>query len=300
MFDLIVVGNLTIDCIIRKGTEPVFMPGGSAAYASLAAKRMGADVLVSSKVGPDFPKQYISWLSRSGIDLAGLRRVKAPTTHFILKYDGEKRELQLKSSCEPISFKDIPANIKTKGIHVGPVAGEISVETVTQLAELAENISLDSQGFVRIFDDKGYAKTGKRLETKVLERVDVLKATEEEVKVAVGVKDVWKAMETVSEFAPKIVIVTRGIAGAFILIENSRYEVPAFKTSSIVDPTGAGDAFMGAFMAEYVQGKNPLWCAAVGSASASLVIEAIGPSFAGSKDDVLKRAEEVRGGIRKL
>jgi len=276
MFDLTVVGHLTIDKIIRKGAEPVFMPGGSATYASLAAKRMGVDVLVASKVGPDFPDEYVAWLSRGGIDLAGLRHVNTPTTYFILKYEDEKRVLQLKNVCEPISSKDIPVNLKTRGIHIGSVAGEVPIETVRRLTELAEIVSLDPQGFVRIFDEKGYVKIGKRLEVEILGRIDVLKASEEEIKEAVGVENVWKAMEVAAELAPRIVIVTKGIEGAFMLFDQNRYEVPACKPSSIVDPTGAGDAFIGAFMAEYVRKKDPLWCAAVGSAVASFVIEAVG------------------------
>ncbi|MEM1565388.1 MAG: PfkB family carbohydrate kinase, partial [Candidatus Bathyarchaeia archaeon] len=54
---------------------------------------------------------------------------------------------------------------------------------------------------------------------------------------------------------------------------------------------GAGDAFMGGFLAEYVRGKEALWCACVGSAAASTVIEGVGPTLVGCGSEILRRAE---------
>ena len=60
--------------------------------------------------------------------------------------------------------------------------------------------------------------------------------------------------------------------------------------SSCVDPTGAGDVFIGAFLTEYISQKDSLWCACVGSAAASLVVEGVGPTFFGEKEEVYRRA----------
>jgi sugar/nucleoside kinase (ribokinase family) len=60
-----------------------------------------------------------------------------------------------------------------------------------------------------------------------------------------------------------------------------------------VDPTGAGDAYMGPFLAEYGQGKNVLWCACVGSAASSFVIEGIGSEKFGERHEVYERARKI-------
>lgn len=300
MFDLAVIGHYTIDQIITKEVEPKPTLGGPPTYTSIAARRMGATVTVISKVGKDFPDEYIAWLSRNGIDLTGLARVDTPTTRFISKYENEERVLQLKSVCSSILPEDIPKDLKTKCIHLGPVAREIPVETVSHAAKTTKVVSLDPQGFVRRFDREGHVLDQERLEVTMLRHIDILKASEKELKIAMGIDDPWKAAEAATKFGPGIVIITKGVKGALMLHDHARYEIPAYKPKSIIDPTGAGDAFIGAFMAEYVRGKDPSWCVAVGAATSSFVVEGLGPSSFESKNDVLKRAERIFQLIKKL
>lgn len=300
MFDLVVVGHITIDWIERRGLKPKFTPGGSAVYASLAAKAMGAKVSVVSKVGADFPDEFVVWLSRSGVDLTGVKRVEAPTTRFVLRYRDDERTLQLKRLCDSILPEDAPTNLRTKAIHLGSVAGEIPIETVRRLASLVDVVSLDLQGFVRAFNSEGLVSERRRLDVGVLGCVDIVKASEEELQAAMNIHDTWKAMEATAQLAPNIVIVTKGVKGAAMLLDKNRYEVPACEPRLIVDPTGAGDAFIGAFMAEYVYGRDPLWCAAVGSSASSFVVEGLGPSYLGSRNEILQRANVAFRGIRKL
>lgn len=300
MFDLTVVGHFTVDQIVAKHVPQHFTLGGSSTYASLAAKRMGADVSVVSKVGPDFPEEYLLWLARNGVSLAGLHRCSAPTTCFILKYEDGTRTLRLKRLCEPISPEDFPGDLKTKAIHLGPVAGEIPVETASHAARISNLVSLDPQGFVRKFDREGYASDKLRMKTSVLRHVSILKASESELKAALGADDVWKAAEAALRCGPSIVIVTRGIKGAYLLSDKNRYEIPACRPRVIVDPTGAGDAFIGAFMAEYARRKDPLWCAAAGSAASSFVVEGSGAASFGSKKGIVERAQQAYQRVRKL
>jgi len=88
-------------------------------------------------------------------------------------------------------------------------------------------------------------------------------------------------------------VVTRCIKGSTLLFENQFYDVPAGKSKIVVDPTGAGDAYIGGFLAEYVRNKDVLWCACVGSATASFVVEAVGPSRFGEKHEVYERAQRI-------
>ena len=73
-------------------------------------------------------------------------------------------------------------------------------------------------------------------------------------------------------------------------VEGTAYEIPAYTPNKIVDPTGAGDAFIGGFLAEYVRGREILWCGCVGSAAASTVVEGVGPTFLGDRDEIYRRA----------
>ncbi|MBS7644192.1 hypothetical protein KEJ26_06440 [Candidatus Bathyarchaeota archaeon] len=301
MHDLLVVGHLTLDTIIAKSGSSKSSLGGSPTYVSLQAKRLGVNATILSKVGGDFPEDYFVWLSRVGIDLSGLIRVQtAPTTRFLLRYINETRVLQLMARCEPILPEDLPRNLTSKGVHIGPVAGEISVETVRQLSQAASIVSLDPQGFVRSFDQGGFASDKLQVDPAILQYVTVFKGSESEVKIAVGSDDVFAAASKINKLGPQIVIVTRGMKGSIMLLKGARYFIPPGNPRLTVDLTGAGDVFIGGFMAEYVRGEDPLWCASVGSAAASFKIEGFGPLSLGSKNEVFERAQRIFNGVKKL
>jgi len=98
------------------------------------------------------------------------------------------------------------------------------------------------------------------------------------------------AIKAVHDCGVETVIVTLGMKGALLSLEETVYKIPAYKPDKIVDPTGAGDVFIGGFLVEYMRGETLLWCACVGSAVASLVVEAAGPTHMGNKTEIYRRA----------
>jgi len=293
--DIVVVGHLCIDSIILPNRQvPCTILGGSAAYVSLSARHLGADVSIISKVGGDFPKAYLWWLSQEGIDVANVRVVEdRKTTRFELKYsdDLSTRTLRLISKAPPITVEDTQSSLKTKVIHLAPIANEIEYEAAEKLKRCAEILSLDPQGLIRAFKDEGVVTHEKLEDKRVLELADIYKSSREEIEAVTGFLDLHAAIRAVHDFGVETVIVTLGGKGAVLSIEGTIYEIPAYTPTKIVDPTGAGDAFIGGFIAEYIRGKEVLWCACVGSAAASTVVEGIGPTLVGDGDEIRRRAE---------
>jgi sugar/nucleoside kinase (ribokinase family) len=297
MFDLVTVGHFAIDLIDSpKITTPKPTLGGPPTYVSLAARKLNARVSVISKVGDDFSDRHTTWLSSNGVDLSALKRAKgASTTSFVLKYTNRKRRLQLRSRAPPILPEDVPDSLRARAIHVAPIANELSRNVVDKLRTLTDNLSLDSQGFVREFDADGNVRLRRWSDQRVLEQIDLYKSSSSEIRMVTGFSDLRLAMEKIHDHGAKIVIVTRGIKGSKLLHEGRIYDIPACKPRIIQDPTGAGDAFIGAFLAEYVRGKDPAWCACVGSASASFVVEGLGPEVFGEKKEIYARATKIYG-----
>jgi len=297
MFDLVTVGHFAIDLITSpKITKPKQTLGGPPTYVSLAARKLDAKVSVISKVGEDFSDRYITWLKANGVDLSGIKRVKgASTTRFVLEYSNWKRRLQLKSQAPPILPEDVPSSLQAKAIHVAPIVNELSRNVVDKLRTLAGILSLDPQGFVREFDAKGNVHLRRWEDQKLPEQIDLYKSSSSEIRMVTGLADLKLAMEKIQDYGAKIVIVTRGMKGSKLLLEGKLYDIPACKPRVIQDPTGAGDAFIGAFIAEYLKGKNPVWCACVGSASASFVIEGVGLEVFGERKEIYARASKIYG-----
>jgi len=296
VLDLVTVGHFSIDLITSpRIVSPKPTLGGPSTYVSLAAAKLGAKVSVVSKVGKDFPRAYIKWLRTSNIDLAGLKRVnEALTTRFVLRYlNGWKRTLQLKARAPPILVSDLPNWLQTRAIHVAPIANELLEDAVTKLRKATGILSLDPQGFVRSFDPQGNARLKHWREKSVLEQVNVYKSSEDEIKMVTGKANIQLAAKRIQDYGVKIVIVTRGMRGSTLLFDHTFYNVTACQSRFILDPTGAGDAFIGAFLAEYVHGKDPVWCTCVGSASASFVVEGVGPKSFGEREETYERAREI-------
>jgi sugar/nucleoside kinase (ribokinase family) len=294
IFDVVVVGHFSIDSIsLPNKRVPYVVLGGSAAYTSLILKRLGATVSVVSKVGGDFPNAYLWWLKEEGVNLSGVAKVEnAQTTRFELKYDTSmsKRILRLKTKALPINVEDLPKSLKAKAVHIAPIANEIPFEVVDKLRNCAEFLSVDPQGLVRNFDSQGYFTCSSLKEKRLLEIVNIYKSSSNEIKAATNLPDTNSAIKAVHDYGVKIVIVTFGMKGALLSIEGTKYKIPACKPEKILDPTGAGDVFIGGFLAEYVRGEDALWCACVGSAAASISVEAVGPTFQHDKTEIYRRA----------
>lgn len=303
MFDLVTVGHFAIDLITSpKIASPQPTLGGPPTYTSIAAAKLGAKVSVISKVGEDFQNKYLEWLRANGVDFSGLKKVRgAATTKFILTYRNGQRKLQLKDRAPPLSLLDIPDSLRTRALHIAPIANEIQNAVVAKLRGLTEILSLDPQGFVRTFDKKGDMRLKRWKANQALTQIDIYKSSSREIRTVTRLKELPLAMTEIRDHGAKIVMVTRGMKGTILLVGDEFYHIPACKPRVFRDPTGAGDAFIGAFLAEYLQGKEPLWCACVGSAASSFVVEGIGPAVFGEKEETHTRARGIyEKGLKQL
>lgn len=294
MFDIVSVGHFSIDSIFLPGRHNAFVVlGGSVAYVSLAARHLDSRVSVISRFGVDFPGAYKWWLQQEGVDLSGVVDGQDElTTRFELRYENDltKRSLCSNIRMSPIRLGDLPNPVKAKVIHLAPIAGEITLEVAERLRSCAEVLSLEAQGMTRSFDEKGNVTLKPPSDKSILGSIDILKSTREEILTLTGLSEVDSAIEAVHSQGVNIVIVTLGAEGAVVSVDHVIHRVPPYSPEKLVDPTGAGDAFIGAFLAEYAQGKDCAWCSQVGSAAASLVVQGIGPTSLGDKDEIYRRA----------
>ena len=296
-FDAAVVGHFAIDTIrLPSRSSPFDVLGGSVTYVSFVAKRLDATVSIISKVGGDFPEAYRWWLREEGIDLSSVSKLESEqTTHFDLRYDEGllNRTLRLKSKASKISTRDVPRSLRAKAVHIAPIAGEISYAMVKRLKKCADVLSLDPQGLLRRFDRTGNVTPRSPVDKRLFSLINIYKSSLDEIRVLTGHSDLNAAVNAIHDFGVETVIVTLGAKGAVLSVEKTVYNIPPCNSRVFVDPTGAGDAFIGGFLTEYIRQKDSLWCACVGAAAASLVIEGIGPTFFGEKEEIYERARSV-------
>lgn len=295
LFDLAVIGHFSIDSIkLPSNPNPYQIMGGSVAYFSLIARRLGSSVAVFSKVGSDFPVNYLRQLSSKGVDTSGILTVtNEQTTSFELAYNENlsSRTLKLRRYGSAISISDLPHNFYAKAIHIAPIDCEISCEVIEHLKSWGGCISIDPQGITRHFGPDGNVTYGGAINKRLLSLVDIYKSAYDEIVFLTGQSDLKQAIKAVHNLGPKIVIVTMGAQGAVLSAEDKIYNIPAYPSEKIIDPTGAGDVFIGAFLAEFIRKEDLLWCACVGSSAASIVVEGIGTTFLSKRSEIYRRAQ---------
>jgi sugar/nucleoside kinase (ribokinase family) len=115
--------------------------------------------------------------------------------------------------------------------------------------------------------------------------------------------DLWQMAEALAAYGCEIILIKRGEGGQLLYdaAARTRWEIPAYP-SRLVDPSGAGDAFCGGFLAGYRRTYDALQAALFGNISASLVVEGVGPFYALDALPGLAEArlEALRQGVRKL
>jgi sugar/nucleoside kinase (ribokinase family) len=295
--DVTVVGHFSVDSILLPSRPHSFMVlGGGVTYVSLVTKRLEGNASIISKVGGDFPEAYLWWLKGEGIDLTGVVKNEAEkTTRFELQYDSNlsNRTLKLKGKASPIEVDELPNDIHAKAIHIAPIAGEISLEVVEHLKQCTNVLSLDPQGLLRKFDEAGNVTCCSPMDKRLLDLVNIYKSSSDEIITLTGQPNIKPAIRAVHDHGVETVIVTLGRKGAILSVEKTVYNIPACPSKAFVDPTGAGDVFIGGFLTEYVNAKDSFWCACVGSAASSLVVESLGPTALGDKQETYRRAEAI-------
>jgi sugar/nucleoside kinase (ribokinase family) len=295
--DIAVVGHFSIDTInLPSRTSPFSILGGASTYTSLAARSLEATASVISRVGGNFPDAYLWWLGQEGIDLSAVtKHVSEPTTCFELTYNKDltERTLKLKSKGPTLKPEDIPRDFHAKAVHIAPIDDEIPYEIVERLKGCTDILSLDPQGLLRSFDESGNVTENACVDYRIFSLINIYKSSEHEIFALTGETELKPAIKVIHDVGVETVIVTLGVKGSLLSVEGAQFHVEACPSTVLVDPTGAGDVYIGSFLAEYVRQKESLWCASVGSAAASCVVEGIGSTYFGKKEEIYRRANSL-------
>lgn len=153
------------------------------------------------------------------------------------------------------------------------VAGEILPETLDRMLGLCRVVFVDIQAIIRVFDSGdgtvrlvGLKESGF---SHLLPRIGFLKASAEEAPF-IEVEEARKLC---------CVVVTNGKDGCTVYWKDGESHIAPFPTVQ-VDPTGAGDSFLGGFVAGLVQGLPVPDAALLGNFFGSLTVGHVGfPKF---------------------
>lgn len=293
MYDLVVVGHLTIDVTIVEGQERMGI-GGPPAYA-MAAPALGLRrVAVVAAVSNDFPQEYRRQLAEAGLDLRGLKSSEV-TTRFVNRYlGGGYRTQQATSVASPIRPADIPPALwRTRWMHLSPVLQEVDPNIILEAYKRSVQVSVDVQGFVRRRgQDSQVVPCPWEAFHDVAPHIHVLKADVEEIRYLTGYPSPQMAARAAIHAGCRIVLVTDGPRGSYIHTGQEFHPIPALPPQRTLDHTGCGDVYAVGFLAEYMRTGRPLWSAYFAASCASFNVETPGPTGFPTHREVISRLQE--------
>lgn len=275
-FDIVYIGNLTLDNITAGGSS-FSVPGGAALYGALASTLFGASVSLIGFIGKDYPVDILRKISRYGIDTRLLSSPSEHSTRFDLRYDTDMKlsSMTVKSPLFNYFFTlEIPKlNAQLVNISTNPLSVQkILVEKINAVKGVQVPIlAMQTHGsYLKNEDSEIIMNT--------LEKVDLFFASEADLKeIFNGLADLPEIARALSTRVRKCTCITRSEKGVLIAVRRSPIVCVDLPRVSVIDPTGAGDAFVGAFLASYLKTEDPIVASLSGHIAACIAITAIGP-----------------------
>lgn len=299
-FDILGIGMSMIDSIqvvdefpsasgVTESPIATLMGGGPVPTALCAASMLGVRAGIIDQIGDDWCSELIlKDFERFGVDCRYLHRQEARTSTYgsvmVRRSDGERHIVFTRGTFDELSVSQLPV----KDLEVCPIL-HLNGRHWDCACEAAR---LVKAGGGRVSFDGGANRYESRF-IPLLAEVDILIVARDFAERLSNSGDREKQMAALGQWDAEIVGITDGEKGSWFLPRGGReFHQPAFAVSPVVDTTGCGDVFHGAFLASLSQGGSWRECAAFASAAAACNVSA--PGGRGNLPTVEKVTEMIK------
>ncbi|RLT44180.1 MAG: carbohydrate kinase family protein [Chloroflexi bacterium] len=324
MPDFICLGGLRVDYLISpEGRTGAHLLGGNATFAAVGARLWSrpGQVGILAKSGPTFPAGWLAQLESHGIDTGCVIPIAEPVdqrTFFSHRADGSRDEGNPESHYQALGLP-LPDGLRgysqpsadaqeTIYLPLRVMGEEIAADCWPQRAFHASPVSWETTlsclgearraGVPQISLDPGLW-IGKRPLAEVsavLRLCDAFLPSEAEARLLFGPEASHQEMaRRLAEAGAPVVVLKLGAEGSLVYQQttDSFTPIPALP-AAVVDVTGAGDAFCGAFAVGLAESGDPVTAAQWGAVAASFVIEGFGALHALEKATPNERNTRLR------
>ena len=239
---VLIVGSTALDSIKTPKAENPRLLGGSASHAAVAASFF-APVKLVGVVGEDFPKKYLQLYRRHNVDLEGLQILPGKTFHWSGEYEvnmNNRRTLATELGVFETFNPKLPAAYQDSPyVLLANIAPSLQSHVLSQMRR-PKFVVADTMDLWLNIALPDLLKLIKRVDGFVLNESEARQLTKEDNLVA--------ALKKIHALGPKYVIIKKGEHGAILSSRKGLFVSPAYPLHRVVDPTGAGDSFVGGMM----------------------------------------------------
>ena len=229
--------------------------GGNAANVAVGISRLGSKTALFAEIGKDeFAQKIINTISKEKVDISNVKQTEGQQSSFstIINFKGE-RTIFSEHVKRLHDFKF--DQVSTKWVYL------------TSLGEEWANAYNKTVDFVkktkcRLAFNPGTLQiaAGKKSIENVLLITNVLFVNKEEATKVLSIKDEVLSMENLlrelQKLGPKIVVITDGKNGSFVIDEKGNISKKEIVETREVEKTGAGDAYSSGFLSALIQDKS--------------------------------------------
>lgn len=302
----LVFGNLTREFLLPAAGQPrLDVPGGSLLYAAAGLRVWESEIGLVGRVGDDYPRAWLNECKSRGFDTGGIKLL--PQRLDVREFISYNEQFETNNANPitqfarrgltfPKSLLGYPSPEDRGSQEAGKLlVTDIPEEYLSARAALICPMELSTQNQLIAGLNRGNAHTfildpapatmtpkARRELPALLNGVTALLLSEEELRNLFWgeTHDLWEMAEALALYGCEYVVIKRGAQGQLLYMAGTKRkaEIPAYP-ARIADPTGAGYAFDGGFLAGYCKNYDPLEGVFYGSVSASLKLEGAGAFF---------------------
>jgi sulfofructose kinase len=279
-FDMVGLGLCTHDYIAVVPHAPAFessvrmsavseQGGGPAATATVAARRLGARAAFMGVVGDDSPGRFIlEDFRRYDVDISQVKVRLGATSQFMIclveEGTGRRGFVASPASARPLQIDEIDPDMirSARFLHLDGRSLEVSIA--------AAKVAQDA-GVIVVLD----ATTAKGMEP-LLSHVDILITSRFFYEDIARGDSALTVVKRLLDYGPQEAIITLGERGCVCANAEGSFPLPAFDVKPVIDTTGCGDVFHGAYIAAKLRGYGIRQAAQFASAVAGLKVRAMG------------------------
>jgi len=256
---IVVTGEALIDLVLTPGGGLSGHPGGGPYNVARTIARLGQPVVYLGRISSDpLGARLRGELEGDGVGLGAIVATDALTTLAMAQVDSagvaRYRFYDVGTSAVGLTLEEATAALPERigGFYVGTLGlvWEPLASTLEALVARLDDetlVALDPNCRPTTIDDAAAYRGRLR---RLLARTDVIKASEEDLAWLAPSDDPVTAARTLLASDHAVALVTLGAAGALVVTASDMVVVQA-PTVDVVDTIGAGDAFMGSFLAAW-------------------------------------------------
>ena len=268
---ILIVGSIAIDTIETPFEKKSDVLGGSTTY-SLVASGKKTDVSVVGIIGNDFPNEGYSLYRSYADDLSDLKTADGKTFRWGGRYheNWDDRDTLFTELGVFLDFNPILSESNKNRSHIllANIHPELQYSVILQNQNPDAVIVVDTMNL--------WIETTLPSLEKVISSSNIFLINESESFLLTKEKNIKDAAIALLSMGPEMVVIKKGSKGAELFSDKDHVDIGAFPVTNVVDPTGAGDVFAGAFIASLAAQESSESALLSASASASICIESFG------------------------